>query len=241
MQNKCKQKDAWLFCLQAVCSKIEKIFYHIRKNIMSGLLFVVSAASGTGKTSLVKALLERVNNLHVSVSHTTRGQRPGELDGVHYHFSQKEDFLALVQEGGFIEYAEVFGNYYGTAQRTVKEQLAKGHDVLLEIDWQGAEQVRRLFPESKQIFILPPSQFDLRQRLSNRGTDSVEVIERRLSCAVEDMQQYVNFDFVIINDDFNKALHDLEAVIIASRLTLKQQAERHHELIQKLITPASVL
>ena len=208
---------------------------------MSGLLFVVSAASGTGKTSLVKALLERVNNLHVSVSHTTRGQRPGELDGVHYHFSTKEDFLASVQDGGFIEYAEVFGNYYGTAQRTVKEQLAKGHDVLLEIDWQGAEQVRKLFPESKQIFILPPSQFDLRQRLSNRGTDSVEVIEHRLSCAVEDMQQYVNFDFVIINDDFNKALHDLEAVIIANRLALKQQAVRHQDLIQKLITPTSVL
>lgn len=208
---------------------------------MSGLLFVVSAASGTGKTSLVKALLERVNNLHVSVSHTTRGQRPGELDGVHYHFSPKEDFLALVQEGGFIEYAEVFGNYYGTAQRTVKEQLAKGHDVLLEIDWQGAQQVRKLFPESKQIFILPPSQFDLRQRLSNRGTDTVEVIEHRLSCAVEDMQQYVNFDFVIINDDFNKALHDLEAVIIANRLVLKQQSERHQDLIQKLITPTNVL
>ena len=208
---------------------------------MSGLLFVVSAASGTGKTSLVKALLERVNNLHVSVSHTTRSQRPGELEGVHYHFSTKEDFLASVQEGGFIEYAEVFGNYYGTAQRTVKEQLAKGHDVLLEIDWQGAEQVRKLFPESKQIFILPPSQFDLRQRLSNRGTDSVEVIEHRLSCAVEDMQQYVNFDFVIINDDFNKALHDLEAVIIANRLALKQQTERHQDLIQKLITPTSVL
>ncbi len=204
---------------------------------MSGLLFVVSAASGTGKTSLVKALLERVNNLHVSVSHTTRGQRPGELDGVHYHFSQKEDFLALVQQGGFIEYAEVFGNYYGTAETTVKQQLAKGHDVLLEIDWQGAEQVRKLFPESQQIFILPPSQFDLRQRLSNRGTDSVEVIEHRLSCAVEDMQQYLNFDYLIINDDFNKALHDLESVIIANRLRLSQQANRHQELIQQLITP----
>jgi len=204
---------------------------------MSGLLFVVSAASGTGKTSLVKALLERVNNLHVSVSHTTRGQRPGELDGVHYHFSTKEDFLNLVNEGGFIEYAEVFGNYYGTAQATVKEQLAKGHDVLLEIDWQGAQQVRRLFPESKQIFILPPSQFDLRERLSNRGTDAVDVIEHRLSCAVEDMQQYSNFDYIIINDDFNKALHDLEAVIIANRLTLSQQANRHEKLIQKLITP----
>ena len=206
---------------------------------MSGLLFVVSAASGTGKTSLVKALLERVNNLHVSVSHTTRGQRPGELDGVHYHFTQKQDFIDLVEQGGFIEYAEVFGNYYGTAQATVKEQLAKGHDVLLEIDWQGAQQVRNLFPESKQIFILPPSQFDLRERLSNRGTDAVDVIEHRLGCAVEDMQQYVNFDYLIINDDFNKALHDLEAVIIANRLVTAQQAQRHQALIEKLISPPS--
>lgn len=204
---------------------------------MSGLLFVVSAASGTGKTSLVKALLDRVTNLHVSVSHTTRGQRPGELDGVHYHFTEKDSFIALVEQGGFIEYAEVFGNYYGTAQATVKEQLAKGHDVLLEIDWQGAQQVRKLFPDSKQIFILPPSQFDLRQRLSNRGTDSVDVIERRLGCAVEDMQQYVNFDYVIINDDFNKALHDLESVIIANRLVITQQASRHQKMISELITP----
>ena len=204
---------------------------------MSGLLFVVSAASGTGKTSLVKALLDRVTNLHVSVSHTTRGQRPGELDGVHYHFTEKDSFLALVEQGGFIEYAEVFGNYYGTAQATVKEQLAKGHDILLEIDWQGAQQVRKLFPDSKQIFILPPSQFDLRQRLSNRGTDSVEVIERRLGCAVQDMQQYVNFDYVIINDDFNKALHDLESVIIANRLVITQQASRHQKMISELITP----
>ncbi|MAK29333.1 guanylate kinase [Acinetobacter sp.] len=206
---------------------------------MSGLLFVVSAASGTGKTSLVKALLERVTNLHVSVSHTTRGQRPGELDGVHYHFTTKENFLSQVEDNGFIEYAEVFGNYYGTSQATVKQQLAKGHDVLLEIDWQGAQQVRRIFPESKQIFILPPSQFDLRQRLSNRGTDAVDVIEHRLSCAVEDMQQYVNFDYIIINDDFNKALHDLESVITANRLMLAQQGQRHHKLIEQLITPNS--
>ena len=142
-----------------------------------------------------------------------------------------------MNQGGFIEYAEVFGNYYGTSQETVQKQLSKGHDVLLEIDWQGAEQVRKLFPESKQIFILPPTQFDLRQRLSNRGTDAVDVIEHRLSCAVEDMQQYVNFDYIILNDDFNKALHDLESVINANRLALSQQAVRHQELIQKLITP----
>lgn len=203
---------------------------------MSGLLFVVSAASGTGKTSLVKALLDRVSNLHVSVSHTTRDQRLGELDGVHYHFTTKENFLTQVEQGGFIEYAEVFGNYYGTSQATVKAQLQQGHDVLLEIDWQGAEQVRKLFPESKQIFILPPTQYDLRQRLSNRGTDSVEVIEHRLSCAVEDMRHFANFDYVIINDDFNKAVHDLESIISANRLVTLQQSNRHQQLIENLIT-----
>ena len=206
---------------------------------MSGLLFVVSAASGTGKTSLVKALLDRTTNLHVSVSHTTRGQRPGELNGVHYHFIAKEDFQSQINEGGFIEYAEVFGNYYGTSQAKVKEQLQKGHDVLLEIDWQGADQVRKLFPDAIQIFILPPSQFDLRQRLSNRGTDSVDVIEHRLGCAVTDMQQYVNFDYIIINDSFDRALSELEAVITANRLTLKQQSTRHADLITKLLTPES--
>ncbi len=204
---------------------------------MSGLLFVVAAASGTGKTSLVKALLDRTSNLHVSVSHTTRPKRNGELDGIHYHFTNEDSFTAQIEQGGFIEYAEVFGNYYGTSQRTVEEQLKQGHDVLLEIDWQGAAQVRKLFPDSIQIFILPPSQYDLRQRLSNRGTDSVEVIEHRLSCAVSDMQQYVNFDYIIINDSFDRALHELEAVITANRMTLAQQANRHSDLIQNLLTP----
>lgn len=206
---------------------------------MSGLLFVVSAASGTGKTSLVKALLERINNLHVSVSHTTRSQRTGELNGVHYHFTTKEEFLAQVEQDGFIEYAEVFGNYYGTSKATVKQQLDQGHDVLLEIDWQGAEQVRNIFPESKQIFILPPSQFDLKSRLSNRGTDSIEVIEHRLSCAVEDMNQYTKFDYIIINDDFDKALHDLDSVITACRLTMSQQALKHQTLIANLLRPTN--
>lgn len=204
---------------------------------MSGLLFVVAAASGTGKTSLVKALLDRTSNLHVSVSHTTRPKRSGELDGIHYHFTDKDNFTSQIEQGGFIEYAEVFGNYYGTSQRTVEEQLKQGHDVLLEIDWQGAAQVRKLFPDSIQIFILPPSQFDLKQRLSNRGTDSVEVIEHRLDCAVSDMQQYVNFDYIIINDSFDRALHELEAVITANRMTLAQQANRHSELIQNLLNP----
>lgn len=204
---------------------------------MSGLLFVVSAASGTGKTSLVKALLDRTTNLHVSVSHTTRPQRPGELNGIHYHFIDKSDFQAQIEQSGFIEYAEVFGNYYGTSQTKVREQLEKGHDVLLEIDWQGAEQVRKIFPDAIQIFILPPSQFDLRQRLSNRGTDTVEVIEHRLSCAVTDMQQYVNFDYIIINDSFDRALHELESIITANRLTLSQQTNRHQTLISKLLEP----
>ncbi|WP_026472391.1 guanylate kinase [Alkanindiges illinoisensis] len=204
---------------------------------MSGLLFVVAAASGTGKTSLVKALLDRVSDIHVSVSHTTRQQRPGELNGIHYHFTTVDSFLELVNEGGFIEYAEVFGNYYGTSQAEVKKQLEAGHDVLLEIDWQGAEQVRRLFPDSKQIFIMPPSQYDLRERLSARAQDSLEVIEQRLAGAITDMQQYINFDYLVINDVFDRALHDIESIIHSCRLTISQQSKRHQKLIKALLTP----
>ncbi len=204
---------------------------------MSGLLFVVAAASGTGKTSLVKALLDRVSDLHVSVSHTTRSKRPAELDGVHYHFTTVEQFLAQVAEGGFIEHAEVFGNYYGTSQQEVKRQLDAGHDVLLEIDWQGAAQVRKLFPDSRQIFIVPPSQYDLRERLSARAQDSVEVIEQRLAGSIIDMQQYVNFDYLIINDQFDHALHDLQSIIQSCRLSIPQQSKRHAKLIEALLTP----
>ena len=204
---------------------------------MSGLLFVVAAASGTGKTSLVKALLDRVSDIHVSVSHTTRQQRPGELNGIHYHFTTVDSFLWLVNEGGFIEYADVFGNYYGSSEADVKKQLEAGHDVLLEIDWQGAEQVRRLFPDSKQIFIMPPSQYDLRERLSARAQDSLEVIEQRLAGAITDMQQYINFDYLVINDVFDRALHDIESIIHSCRLTISQQSKRHQKLIEALLTP----
>lgn len=202
---------------------------------MSGLLFVVAAASGTGKTSLVKALLDRMSNLHVSVSHTTRPQRVGEVNGVHYHFISKEEFSQQINEGRFIEYAEVFGNYYGTSHDVVQQQLNAGHDVLLEIDWQGAEQVRRLFPDSIQIFILPPSKFELRQRLSNRKTDALNVIEHRLSCAVSDMQHYVNFDYVVVNDVFDKAVAELHSIITCHRLSITQQSQRHQALISELL------
>lgn len=201
---------------------------------MSGQLFVVTAASGTGKTSLVKALLARLADLRVSVSHTTRPPRPGEQHGVHYHFTGRDAFLQLVAEGGFIEHAEVFGNLYGTSQQAVADQLAAGHDVLLEIDWQGAEQVRRLFPAALSIFILPPDQQALRERLIGRAQDSEAVIATRLAGSLEEMRQYVYFDYLIINDDFEVALHELESIVIAARLRLDRQARRQQAVLQRL-------
>ncbi len=202
---------------------------------MSGLLFVVTAASGTGKTSLVKALLEETEGLCVSVSHTTRARRPGEIDGIDYHFSSRDAFQAQINAGEFIEFAEVFGNLYGTHQKSVSDQLAEGKDVLLEIDWQGAAQVRRIFPDCHQIFIIPPTQAALRERLQGRGQDSAEVIEQRLRGSLQEMQQYVQADYLIINDDFAVALKHLSAVIEAARLTLAQQSKRHAGLLSALM------
>lgn len=202
---------------------------------MSGLLFVVAAASGTGKTSLVKALLPQIDGLSVSVSHTTRPMRTGEQDGVHYHFVQVEQFIEQINAGGFIEHAEVFGNYYGTSQAAVIEQLHAGQDVLLEIDCQGAAQVRRLFPDSIQIFIVPPTRAALRERLSNRGQDSDEVIERRLAGSLTELQQHVSFDYVVVNDQFETALDHLRSIIHAARLTVTQQSVRQQALLSRLI------
>lgn len=202
---------------------------------MSGLLFVVAAASGTGKTSLVKALLPQIDGLTVSISHTTRAMRVGEQDGVHYHFVTVEQFIQQISASGFIEHAEVFGNYYGTSQAAVMAQLQAGQDVLLEIDCQGAAQVRRLFSDSVQIFIVPPTRAALRERLSNRGQDSDEVIERRLAGSLAEIQQHVSFDYIVVNDQFEVALEQLKSIIQAARLTLKQQSVRQHALLTRLI------
>ena len=202
---------------------------------MTGSLFIITAASGTGKTSLVKQLLATTNDLTVSVSHTTRTPRPGEIDGHHYHFTDVDNFVTAVGENKFLEHAEVFGNYYGTSEQSVRTQLEAGVDVILEIDWQGALQVKKIFTEATMVFILPPSLSTLRQRLSTRGQDTVEVIEQRLAGAVTEMAQYVNFDYVIINDSFEVALTELKAIIVADRQTLHRQQQRYHRTITNLL------
>ena len=202
---------------------------------MAGLLFVVAAASGTGKTSLVKALLEHTSDLQLSISHTTRISRPGETHGVHYHFTPKDRFMEMICDGYFVEHAEVFGNYYGTSHTGITTQLEQGCDVLLEIDWQGAAQVRKIFPNSMHIFIVPPSIEALRERLSNRGQDHAEVIQRRLNGAVEEMRQHVNFDYLIVNDVFEDALADLQSIIRSARLTEVQQVVKQQNLLIGLL------
>ncbi len=202
---------------------------------MTGSLFIVTAASGTGKTSLVKQLLVTTNDLTVSISHTTRSSRPGEIDGHHYHFIDEPTFINAINDNKFLEHAEVFGNYYGTSEQSVRSQLDAGIDVILEIDWQGALQIRKIFSDATMIFILPPNIATLRQRLSSRGQDSLEVIERRLAGAVTEMAQYVNADYVVINDNFEVALAELKAIIVADRQTLKRQQRRYQRTITALL------
>lgn len=201
----------------------------------TGTLYIVSAPSGAGKTSLVKALIDAQPQVRVSVSHTTRAMRPGEVDGVNYHFVSREDFLERLERDEFLEHAEVFGNLYGTSQRWLKQTLAEGYDLILEIDWQGAQQVRRLMPQAKSIFILPPTQEALRQRLNNRGQDSDEIIERRMREAVSEMSHYVEYDYLVINDDFAHALIDLQAIFRANQLRQPAQQQRHARLLSDLL------
>jgi len=200
-----------------------------------GTLYILSAPSGAGKTSLLKALRERDGDLHVSVSHTTRPMRPGEEDGVHYHFVDQASFLEKVAQGDFLEHAEVFGNYYGTDEASVRAQLEAGQDTVLEIDWQGAQQVRRRFPEAVSIFILPPSPEALHQRLSNRGQDSEEVIQGRMRQAQSEMSHYAEFDYLVFNDRFEQALDELASIVASRRLLLSRQASLHAESISRLL------
>lgn len=199
-----------------------------------GTLFTVSAPSGAGKTSLVKALIESSQNLQVSVSHTTRSMRPGETDGLNYHFVSQEAFIAMVGAGDFLEHAQVFTNYYGTSKHWVEQTLSKGVDVILEIDWQGAKQVRRLMPATQSIFILPPSRDTLRERLTKRGQDDAETIAKRMAEAQSEISHWVEANHLVINDNFDTALDDLRAIIRASRLAIEKQRQRYHDLLVEL-------
>jgi guanylate kinase len=201
----------------------------------TGKLYIISAPSGAGKTSLVKQLRAETSDLAVSVSHTTRAMRPGETDAVDYFFVAVEQFKTMIAEQAFLEHAQVFDNFYGTAQQTVETNLAQGLDVILEIDWQGAAQVKRMLPDCVSIFILPPSIEVLCQRLQNRGQDNEEIIARRMRDAVTEMSHYPEFDYLIVNDDFNLALNQLKSIIIANRLQQKRQQSLLAPLLNDLL------
>ena len=202
---------------------------------LAGNLFIISAPSGAGKSSLIQALLNNHHDMQVSVSHTTRAPRPGEQDGVHYHFISVEQFKALIARDEFLEWAEVFGNYYGTSRHAIYQQLSRGIDVFLDIDWQGARQIREQEAATIGIFILPPSLAELEQRLNQRGTDSAEVIAGRMAKAQNEMSHADEYDYLIINDDLNEALHQLEQIVLSQRNSLSSQQHRHSTLLDQLL------
>ncbi|HLW11655.1 MAG TPA: guanylate kinase [Casimicrobiaceae bacterium] len=204
----------------------------------SGCLFVVAAPSGGGKSSMVNALLEREPGIRLSVSYTTRPPRPGESEGNHYHFVDVAQFLRLKERGEFLEHAFVHGNWYATSSTWLTAQVAAGQDVLLEIDWQGAAQVRQLIPDSVHVFILPPSIEALRERLTKRAQDPPDVIEQRITAAREEMRHCGEFDYVIMNQDFARAVDDLSVIVRAARLTAARQQMRHAKALAELLSPA---
>ena len=202
---------------------------------LSGNLFIVSAPSGAGKSSLINALLNNHADMQVSVSHTTRQPRPGEVDGVHYHFISVEQFKKLIADNEFLEWAEVFGNFYGTSRLAIADHLRQGIDVFLDIDWQGAQQIRAQAPGTLGIFILPPSMEALQQRLVHRGQDSDDVIAKRMAKAQSEMQHADEYEYIIINDDFNQALRELTHIVLSQRNSLLSQQSRHRQLMQQLL------
>lgn len=204
--------------------------------MIKGTLYIISAASGAGKTTLVNAVVEQLKNLLVSVSHTTRSPRDGETDGVNYHFVNKKTFEEMLENGEFLESATVFGNMYGTSKQHIQQQLQKGMDVILEIDWQGARQIRQLMPDSRSIYIVPPSTTALRERLESRGKDDETIINQRMREAVSEMSHYVEFDYLVINDDFDEARENLASIIRGNRMLHEQQQQKHAELLAQLLT-----
>jgi len=202
---------------------------------MPGQLFIVTAPSGAGKSSLVKAWLEQDTAMGLSISYTTRPPRPGEVDGVNYHFVDRDTFMAMQGRGEFLESAEIYGHYYGTSQPWIEAQVAAGRDILLEIDWQGAAQVRKLMPQAESIFILPPSIAELRRRLEGRGTDSAEVIARRMAMAREEISHALEADYLVVNDVFETALADLLAIARARRLRMDVQGAAQVALMTSLL------
>lgn len=203
--------------------------------MITGKLYIISAPSGAGKTSLLKRLTTEQDGLAVSISHTTRAMRSGEQDGVDYFFVSLDEFKAMIERQAFLEHAQVFDNFYGTAQKTVEDNLALGLDVILEIDWQGAQQVRKMLPDSVSIFILPPSIDILCQRLQTRAQDDPQVIARRMRDAVTEMSHYPEFDYLIVNDDFDLALNQLKSIITANRLLQSRQQQALAPLLQDLL------
>ena len=200
-----------------------------------GTLYTVSAPSGAGKTSLVNALIERCGGLKVSVSHTTRPMRPAEKDGVNYHFVSENAFVDMLDRAEFLEHAHVFGNLYGTSSIWLEDQLKQGLDIILEIDWQGARQVKRLLPETQSIFILPPSRDALQQRLSLRGQDDPDIIEDRMNAAVAEMSHYIESDFLVVNKDFDQALEELQFIVISQRLRTSRQQRILSGMLENLL------
>ncbi len=198
-------------------------------------LYIIAAPSGAGKSSLVSQLMKLDDRLQLSISHTTREPREGEQDGVHYHFIKEDEFLTLVKQNAFLEYAKVFDHYYGTTAKSIHKQLTHGFDSILEIDWQGAKQVRQVFPSVKTIFILPPSIEALQERLEQRGQDTQEVIQKRMQKAKAEISHYPEFDYVVINDDFDNALLDLQYIFYAQRLKCQRQTIKNKQLLHKLL------
>lgn len=200
-----------------------------------GTLFIIAAPSGAGKSSLVKALLNSTSNINVSISHTTRAMRPGEEDGVDYHFVDIATFNEMIGQDAFLEHAQVFDHFYGTSETSVRDKLEAGQDEILEIDWQGARQVRMRIPGTVSIFILPPSRAALRERLMSRGQDDETIINRRMHDAVSEMSHYHEFDYVVVNDDFDEALADIKTIVISQRLHVRHQEHHLASLIKELL------